>query len=166
MAPAPPLDLNQILAGLKDFRDKFQGHFWLEVFLIEGVNTHDDHIARLKEVIAEIQPERVQLNSAVRPTAEAGIAPLSPERLQEIRTQLGLDSEIITAKTINTTQQEQDHIDEAILALVQRHPCCLTDICTSLSLETTAAESALERLSRSGQVNTDYRNGLAYYRAY
>ena len=80
--PHEGLTIENLIAGLSKFREEFSGRIWLEVLLIEGVNTADEQIAKIRDAIARIRPDKVQLNTAVRPTAESGINKLDAERLR------------------------------------------------------------------------------------
>jgi wyosine [tRNA(Phe)-imidazoG37] synthetase (radical SAM superfamily) len=57
--------------------------------LVNGVNDSLEHARRLKEIIFRIKPDKVQLNSPVRATAEPGVLPVDKKRLEEIRELLG-----------------------------------------------------------------------------
>jgi len=93
--PCPGIKLRNLIEGLVSLRREFKGKIWLEVMLVKGVNDSLAHSRRLKEVIERINPDKVQLNSPVRATAEQGIEPLDIERLKEIKELLGGKCEII-----------------------------------------------------------------------
>ena len=95
--PAPGINIENVVSGLSSFREEFAGQIWLEVFLIEAMNTDAEQIARLRERIGKIRPDKIQLNSAVRPAAEEGIEPIRRERLEAIARQVGGHCEIIGA---------------------------------------------------------------------
>ena len=59
-----------IIAGLSAFRREFQGQIWLEIMLVRGVNDGPGHLKKLKAAAALIRPDRIQLNTVVRPPAE------------------------------------------------------------------------------------------------
>ena len=87
--PCRAISVEKVISGLCAFRDEFAGQIWLEVFLVEGINTGPDQIARIKEAADRIRPDKIQLNTAVRPTADPNIVPLDAERLQAIAARLG-----------------------------------------------------------------------------
>jgi wyosine [tRNA(Phe)-imidazoG37] synthetase (radical SAM superfamily) len=86
---------DQIIAGLVAFRKEFRGKIWLEVMLVSGINDGIGHINKLKEVIRRINPDKIQLNSPVRATAEENVLPVQRARLEKIREILGDKAEII-----------------------------------------------------------------------
>ncbi len=93
--PHAGIKLNKIIAGLVAFRKEFRGKLWLEVMLVSGINDGIGHIKKLKEVIRRINPNKVQLNSPVRQTAEENVLPVQRARLEKIREILGDKAEII-----------------------------------------------------------------------
>jgi wyosine [tRNA(Phe)-imidazoG37] synthetase (radical SAM superfamily) len=42
--PAPDISIEKLVLGLVQFREEFAGQIWLEVFLVEGVNTGPEQI--------------------------------------------------------------------------------------------------------------------------
>ncbi len=92
--PHPGIKIEEIIGGLKALRREFRGKIWLEVMLVKGVNDDIRHIRKLKTVIDEINPDRVQLNSPVRSTAELDIQPVGQPKLRKIREILGEKAEL------------------------------------------------------------------------
>ena len=68
--PHPSLKIEEIISGLIQFRKQYRGQIWLEVVFCRGVNDDKEEIEKLKGVIERIQPDRIQLNTPVRPPAE------------------------------------------------------------------------------------------------
>jgi len=92
--PDPGIKVGDIISGLVELRKEFKGKIWLEVMLVKGKNDSSGHIQRLKEAIDRINPDKVQLNSPVRNTAEKDVFPVDQERLQQIRDILGERCEV------------------------------------------------------------------------
>ena len=97
--PHPSLNIDEIISGLIQFRNEYRGQIWLEVVFCRGINDDKKEIERLKGIIERIQPDRVQLNTPVRPPAEEFAYPLTTHHLEEIREQLGDQAEIISEFT-------------------------------------------------------------------
>jgi len=93
--PASGLHIEDIINGLISLRREFKGKLWLEVMLIKGVNADIRHIRKLKAVIDDINPDKVQLNSPVRSTAEPGVFPVAKNKLEKIRALIGEKAEIV-----------------------------------------------------------------------
>ncbi len=93
--PARGILVEDIIAGLIAFRQEYRGAIWLEVMLVKGVNDAPEEIRKLKSVIERIKPDKIQLNSPVRSTAENGVLCLDREQLDRIKKILGGEIEIV-----------------------------------------------------------------------
>src|SRR4030042_7030693 len=61
--PCSRITFDKMLQGLIDFRKEFKGKYWLEVFLVAGLNDSDEQIDKIAACIEKIQPDKVQLNT-------------------------------------------------------------------------------------------------------
>ncbi|MGA2775626.1 MAG: radical SAM protein [Candidatus Omnitrophota bacterium] len=93
--PQAGIKIKDIISGLISLRKGFKGKIWLEVMLVRGVNDNLVDIRKLKEAIEKIRPDKIQINSPVRTTAEAGIMAVDSEKLEVIRKILGPTAEIV-----------------------------------------------------------------------
>ena len=93
--PHDGIKLNEIIDGLVALRKEFHGQIWLEIMLIAGMNDNLGHIEELKKAIWRINPDKIQLNSPVRSTAEKNVFPVERAKLEKIREILGDKAEII-----------------------------------------------------------------------
>ena len=59
--------------------------------LVRGLNDGPAHLRRLREAIERIRPDRVQINTVVRPPAERTARPLTAAELERVREYLGTD---------------------------------------------------------------------------
>ena len=94
--PHASLSIEGIISGLIQFRKQYRGQMWLEILFCRGVNDGKEEIEKFKGVIKKIQPDRVELNTSVRPPAEDFAFPLTLPQLGEIRERLGEKAEIIS----------------------------------------------------------------------
>ena len=94
--PFPSLDIEKIINSFKDFRREYKGLIWLEVMLVKGINDDLKHIQKLKTIIREINPDKIQLNTVVRPPNEKFAQPLNLKDLKRIRDFFEYKCEIIT----------------------------------------------------------------------
>jgi len=76
--PARSIGFRSVLAGLRQFREDYQGHLAIQVmFCRENRNC----TAQILEIIRGLSPDEVQLNTPLRPSATA---PLSPEDMRQM----------------------------------------------------------------------------------
>ncbi|MDD5729935.1 MAG: radical SAM protein [Candidatus Omnitrophica bacterium] len=93
--PQAGIKIEGVIDGLISLRKEFRGKIWLEVMLVKGINDGLGHIARLKEAIDKINPDKIQLNSPVRATCEKGILPVDKGKLEKIIEILGEKCEVV-----------------------------------------------------------------------
>ncbi len=93
--PDAAVKLNEIIDGLIALRKEFGGKIWLEIMLVAGINDDERHIEELKKVIQRINPDKIQLNSPVRKTAEKDVFPVERAKLVKIKEILGSKAEIV-----------------------------------------------------------------------
>lgn len=161
--PHPSLSLDKIIIGLKQLRKEYEGPIWLELMLARGINDILEEIERLKEIISGINPDRVQLNTVVRPPSEKSVHPLMIEELEDIRTLFGSMGEIIPDFPEGKRTVSPKNTEEKILALVKRRPVTLADITSSLGIHRNEAIKYLESLKRKRMIKTRAYRGSKYY---
>jgi len=156
--PHPDLDYETFVEGLCQFRREYAGQIWLEAFFCLDINTDDNSIRAIAKQIEKIRPDKIQLNTAVRPTTHAQAKPVPPAMLEHIAKQLHPNAEVIAdfGRTPHAPQKAPaipaEKLPEAILAVIRRHPCGLDDLCAALSVSADALQSALDALLAKGQI--------------
>ena len=93
--PHADVKFGEIIDGLVALKKEFRGKFWLEIMLVSGVNDDLLHIQKLKKIVQCINPDKIQLNSPVRSTAEKNVFSVGKEKLKKIKDILGDKAEII-----------------------------------------------------------------------
>lgn len=161
--PHPSLKAEQIIEGLKKFRQEFKGSIWLEIMLVKGINDSPSHIRKLKEVIKEINPEKVQLNTVVRPPSERFAHPLSLKELEKIRSIIGENCEIIAEFKKKKQTPLSENLQATILSMIQRRPVTLSDISTSLGKNKNEILKYLNSLLKEGKIKLVIHKNLKYY---
>lgn len=136
--PAPDLGVDQIIAGIGQFRKEYDGEIWLEIFIIPGINTTEPELAALRRAIQQIHPDRVQLNTLDRPGTESWVRPASPGELQKVRDILGLAGVEPVGPVPHGyfPKPVSDWTDSVKMVhhLLQRRPSTLEDICDATGL--------------------------------
>lgn len=93
--PAEGIKVEEIIDGLIKLRKEYSGKIWLEVMFIKGINDDIGHIRKLKAIIGQINPDKIQINSPIRKTKEQKISSVQKEKLEEIKQIFGSKAEII-----------------------------------------------------------------------
>jgi wyosine [tRNA(Phe)-imidazoG37] synthetase (radical SAM superfamily) len=161
--PHPSLSAAEIVAGLSAFRKMYRGQIWLEVLLVKGLNDRPADLRALKKAIAEIRPDRVQLNTVVRPPAESAARPLDPADLEKIRAFLGGTAEIIASFNKSGQTAGPTDLPGRILDLIRRRPETAEGIAASLGATVTAVRRACRSLESDGTVRPVVHGGQVFY---
>lgn len=163
--PYPSLDAARMVEALARFRKEFPGRIWLEVMLIKGVNDTPAHVRAVRDAIAVIRPDRVQLNTVVRPPAEASARPLSPRELGRIARAIGGGAEVVADFGPRRGSGDEADLGEAIVAMAKRRPVTAEDISASLATHRDEVLKAAGRLLRSGRIRLVRHGGKTFYEA-
>ena len=170
--PHKDISIEKLIDGLCKFREEFTGQIWLEVFFVEGVNTDTDQIAKIAEAIKRINPDKVQLNTAVRPTIEPSVKKVTAEKLQAIASQMGSNCHVVADfpqknldNDIENGTYSISNKTQTLLSMLKRRPCSLNDICASLSIHRNEALKHISYLQQTGAVDCEQRDGITFFKA-
>jgi len=161
--PHKDITFDNMLQGLIDFRRRYAGQYWLEVFLLGGVTTTQSEIQKLAECIQQISPDRVQVNTVTRPPAESFALPVSKEQLEDLASKLADNAEIIADYRQVHAQEKFVVKQNDILELLRRRPCSIEDIAQGLGLHRNEVVKYVEDLSSQGKIDTQVQNNRLYY---
>jgi wyosine [tRNA(Phe)-imidazoG37] synthetase (radical SAM superfamily) len=153
--PHPSLRIEKTIAGLEKFRREFKGRVWLEVMLARGINDSSADIKALKKALARIRPDKVQLNTVVRPPAEKWALPLNRKELEEIKRKLGGRAEVIANFKKKNRPSSPDSLEDAVLAMVRRRPVTLKDLVSALGQDEEEILQCLDALVVTGQIKRE-----------
>jgi len=178
--PHPDINIEKVISGLCELRKQFAGQIWLEVFLVDSINTEARQLSSIKRAIELIRPDKIQLNTAVRPTADASVKPPELRRLRDIADFFGPKCEIIAdmAKLPSPDSDDKDTAEksaqfsaddtramETLLSMLKRRPCSLDDISSSLGFHRNQAVKYLTCLEQSRLISSERKNGIIFYKA-
>jgi len=161
--PHRNISIEKLINGLSAFRKEFNGPIWLEVFLIQGFNTSKEQLKNIKRAVKKIRPDKIQLNTAVRPAALPYIRPLSKQKLRDIAKMFWPNAEVIAdfkavreGKHTLVTQQN-------ILAMLKRRPCSIKDIASALGCNPAQVSKSLADMRKKGLLRTMVTNGITFF---
>ena len=162
--PHETIRIEMIVEGLKRLRSDYQGLIFLEVVLLKGFNDNDREVAGLKRVIEEISPDKIQLNTVVRPPADSRAESISLEKLKEIKEFLGDRAEIIADISPEQKAQVFDSYEETILETAKRRPMRAIDLANILNLPLEEVEGLIKGLQIKGILSAMGHGEETYYR--
>ncbi len=156
--PHPDLKLDKIISGLAEMKKDYKGDYFLEVVIISGLNDTDEEISGLSKAIERICPDRVQLNTVVRPPADSSAVSVSREKLEEIKNYLGGNTEIIASAPLKSRENNNDSKVDRIIEMMKRRPVTVDDISSSLSYKKDEVERLVKELKIKGHI-TEQKHG-------
>lgn len=159
--PHKSLHLADLVEGLVSFRAGFMGEIWLEVMLLAGVTGSPTKARRLAELTARIAPDRVQLNTAVRPPAESFVEPVDGATLEELAALFTPRAEVIADLPASAGGAVAVAAD--VLDLLSRRPCTVADIATGLAMHHGEALKAANALVNEGAADLYTHEDRSFY---
>ncbi|HPK81989.1 MAG TPA: radical SAM protein [Methanoculleus sp.] len=164
--PSPGITAGQVVAGLIAFSREFPGVIWLEVFIVPGKNDTDEELLRLRDAVAVIAPDRVQVNTLDRPGTDIRVRRASPRTLERARTIIGGNAEVIGAASCEpATAPEMRDVADMLLATLRRRPCTVADLSRISGLRPAEVTKHLRILEEKGAVEPVREQRGVFYRA-
>lgn len=162
--PHPDIKFDAMVNGLMTFRNEYAGAIWLEVFILDGINATETDALQFKHWIDKIHPQKIQVNTAVRPSAETYARQVSAKKLARFCEILGDKAEVIAPFTDSEKHTRKANIEEDLLSLLARRPCTLDDISSGLNVHKNEILKYIEPLVENHSINVMTRGSVVYYR--
>lgn len=161
--PHPDLRLPDILEGLRRLRLEYRGQLWVEVVLLAGLNDTEEEIEALSAEMERIAPDKIQLNTVVRPPSDSRALPLDRKRMEDIKNYFGAKAEIIAHAEGFRKERVHGPLSVAILEMARRRPVTAVDISKALNRSLEDVESAVKGLVIKGHLRSQEHMGDTYY---
>ncbi|MFO8111282.1 MAG: radical SAM protein [Desulfosalsimonadaceae bacterium] len=162
--PHPDISFDRLLDGILSFSTEYTGKIWLEIFFIENINTSAAHVEKIKQMVQRIRPDKVHLNTAVRPPAEAFVTAVDRDALCAIAESIGGSASVIAEFKENPDAPVEEELPEqALVDMLLRRPCTINDIATALHVNPSLAVKILDRLVAKGRVTITSSGAELYY---
>jgi len=162
--PHAELRFEEFINGQKAFRKEYAGQIWMEVFLVSGMNAMRGDVSRVAALAEEIRPDRIQLNTAIRPAAEDFAVPVSGERMAELTDLFHPRAEIIAEFSKQKDLKSQAN-RESVLAMLRRRPCTAEQIADGFGMHLNEVSKYLGNLLSTQEIRTERKGGTVYYAA-
>ncbi len=163
--PCTTITVEDIISGMLDFKTVYKGKVWLEVFILPGINDAAGDLDKLKNVIKQIHPDRVQLNTLDRPGTLQHIRPATARELSRVIKSLDFQPIEIIAKVQETvrTSIKRDDIRQAILETIHRRPCTKTDLQKVLGVRQDQIDACLLLLEKEHKIKVSQQERGMFY---
>ncbi len=161
--PHSRLVFEETVYGLIEFRKVYQGEIWLEIFIAEGINSNESMIRKFKQWTDRIKPDKIHLNTAVRPTAESYVYTVPVEKLAYFCEILGKKAEVIAPFKKASKNEALNDIRKKILSMLDRRPCTLSDISSGLGCHHNEILKFVDPMLKDKHIELLYINGKMFY---
>ena len=162
--PAAGLKSREIIDGLVALRREYSGKIWLEILICAGINDTPKEIDLLIHAAAAIQPDKIQLNTVVRPGALAEAKAVTETFLEQLLPRFNPAAEIIAPfNNHGTNQAVIEKTKETILATLKRRPCTVEDLKNALGLKKVEVIKILDLLLEKDEIKTQEHGGKHYF---
>lgn len=158
--PKAGLKVEELISGLVKLRERYQGQIWLEVFIIPGINDMEEELLPLREAIARIKPDIVQLNSLDRPGAEEWVEAATARDLKKVKDfmAIALSTPIEIIAKIKY-QGGMDSLDAEVVSFIQatisRRPSTAEDLAEMLNIHINEIMKILRELAHEGKLQAE-----------
>lgn len=163
--PHQGISFGDMVGGLEALRRDFAGEIWLEVFLIGGLTGTREGALKMSKHIERINPDRVQVNTTVRPPAEDFAPGLSMERLFELAPYLADNAEPVADVAYSKVQHNVEGRKGEIVGLLKRRPSTVDDIASSLGIHRNEVIKYLKKLEEEDIIERKREGDRVFYRA-
>ena len=157
--PLKGIEVKSIIEGMKEFRKEYQGELVVEILLVKGVNDKIEEMEKLRDVLKEISPNRVDLGTIDRPPSYR-VYPVSEEELFRMAEILeGLCVNVVCKGDYAVTKR--DFTKSEILSLLKRRPQTKEDIERQFSEK---SKTVLKELLAKGEVVLTNLAGVDFFK--
>lgn len=155
---------DRLVEGIRYFSGNFKGRLWVEVFLLWGVNTIPDDVRKIADIVSTFHPEKVQLNTAVRPPAEDFAIAVPEEHMDKLAGLFDPPAEVI-AEFSSERSADIKANEDLILNMIMRRPCTLDQVADAFGLHRNEVSKYVGKLQRTDRIKTLQTKGETYYSA-
>lgn len=174
--PAPGVTFDLLVEGGRRLREEIEGEIWLEVFVLRGINDTPDDARRIAEIARTIRPDRVHLNTCVRPPSERFAEAVPDDVLEALGAFFDPKGEVAhrsfptrsedpdatVRASVRTTMEDREG---AILDILRRRPGTAAQLGAALRLHPNEISKYLGRLVRGGRIREERRADDVFFSA-
>ena len=160
--PHKDLQFRQCMAGYRAFRRIFSGKLWLEVFVVEGVNSRAEDMMKIAQIAETIMPDEIHLNTVVRPPAGKGVLPASRANMEELAELFNPRATIIAGFPARCGVNVQAN-EESILNMLRRRPCTARQIADAFDMHANEVSKYTGDLVRARRIHVVWSDGELYF---
>jgi wyosine [tRNA(Phe)-imidazoG37] synthetase (radical SAM superfamily) len=161
--PRKGFSVEKVIEGLVKFRKVYEGQIWLEILFCKGVNDSKEELERMKKTVERIAPDRIHLNTVVRPPSEKWAVPLNQKEMEEIRAFFGEKAWVISEFDRHPPAVAERDIKEEILKILKRRPLSIADLSKGMGIREDEIKKYIQPLVSEGRIRARTFGDSIYY---
>jgi len=154
------IDVENIKAGMLDFKSKYDGPLVIEILIVKTLNDSKEEIAKLNAFLLQLQPTRIDIGTIDRPPAFE-VKPVSFQELLDISHLFDSTLPIYIASRKKADISASSYSDDEILETLSKRPLTQEDIEALFDEE---SKKRLKRLIKEEKIKTVSTNGVIFYK--
>ncbi len=155
---------DKVIEGEAKFRKIFNGKYWLEVLIVKNVNDKESEYRKIAEAVKLINPDKVQLNTVVRPPGSGRAEPVDVKELEKLQLIIGEKAEIIPPFEAKSEKGGNLTLLDNLINMLEIRPCTLDELSAVLGVEKESIKMALEGLKYKNIMIEKEVNGEVFYK--
>jgi len=161
--PHPDFSIEKVIEGIVAFRKIYKGMIWLEILFCKGINDSQGELLMMKDIIDRIKPDKIHLNTVVRPPSVRWAAPLDQKQMEEIRAFFGEKALIISEFNRHPSLISERDIREEILKILKRRPLSRSDLSEGMGIRQNELDTYIESLVQERRIRIRSFGDSIYY---
>ncbi len=164
--PHPSINFTNLIQGLTNFKEIFEGQFWVEVMIMKGINDSKEELFKIKRNLDLINPDKIDINVPIRPPVEDWV------KIPHVSIISILDEVFEDYSNINYPEKgkfsiHSTNFEKELLAILERHPMRQNQIIETFSSSIFNKEriiSELENLSTKKKIKKIIYNEQIFWK--
>ena len=154
------IDVEDIKAGMLDFKSKYNGPLIIEILMVKTLNDSVEEIAKLNEYLLKLQPTRIDIGTIDRPPA-FDVKPVNFKDLLEISHLFDSTLPIYLASRKKSEIRASSYSESKILDTLRKRPLTLEDIEVLFDKE---SQKCFKNLISEEKIKSIETNGIVFYK--
>jgi wyosine [tRNA(Phe)-imidazoG37] synthetase (radical SAM superfamily) len=154
------IDVENIKAGMLDFKSKYEGPLVIEILIVKTLNDSKEEIAKLNAYLLKLQPTRIDIGTIDRPPA-FDVKPVSFQELLDISHLFDSSLPIYIASRKKADISPSSYSNEEILETLAKRPLTQEDIDALCDEE---SQKRFKNLLEEEKIKSVSTNGVVFYK--
>jgi wyosine [tRNA(Phe)-imidazoG37] synthetase (radical SAM superfamily) len=163
--PHRGISVEKVVEGLVEFRRIYPGQIWLEILFCKGMNDSENELRQMKRAIDRIEPDRIHINTVIRPPTEPWAVALNSEEMEKIQAFFGEKALVISEFDRHPLSLSKMDVKGEIIRILMRRPLSLIDLSERMALSKKELEVAIQPMLEEGKIKARRFGDSVYYEA-